>query len=254
MRSLTRRTGEDDEQESSFVSMTDLTVSFLFVVMLLMAFFAARFADETPDPLEEYLQRAAAARLRVLEALRKGIKAQFPNLAVQISSQGDALQFQGEGLFETNESTLQEQPRRIVRAIARTLHDVLPCYTTGRLSAWREDCNRHYAVIDAVQIEGHTDTQGQEMSNLVLSTARANVTFSVMVEHERGLTEHLDVRGFPVLSVAGYGWMRPVATNDTPDGRSRNRRIDLRIIMYTPAGQGDVERVVEQLRGAMSEA
>ena len=33
MRSLTRRAGEDDEQESSFVSMTDLTVSFLFIVM-----------------------------------------------------------------------------------------------------------------------------------------------------------------------------------------------------------------------------
>ncbi len=250
MRSLTRRTNEDDEQESSFVSMTDLTVSFLFVVMLLMAFFATRYADETPDPLEEYLQRAAEARLRVLEALRAGIKAEFPNLAVQISSQGDALQLQGEGLFETNESTLKERPRRIVRAIAGVLHNVLPCYTTGRLSDWREACNRHYAVIDAVQIEGHTDTQGREMSNLMLSTARANVTFGAMVEHERGLTEHLNIRGFPVLSVAGYGWMRPVATNETVDGRSRNRRIDLRLIMYTPAGHEDVEHVVERLRGA----
>ena len=143
MRSLTRRAGEDDEQDSSFVSMTDLTVSFLFIVMLLMAFFATRYADETPDPLEEYLQRAAEARLRVLEALRQGIKAQFPNLVVQISSQGDALQLQGEGLFETNKSSLKERPRRIVRTIAATLHDVLRCYTTGPLSAWRESCNEH---------------------------------------------------------------------------------------------------------------
>ena len=172
MRSLTRRAGVDDEQESSFVSMTDLTVSFLFIVMLLMAFFATRYADETPDPLEEYLQRAAEARLRVLEALRQGITAEFPNLVVQISSQGDALQLQGEGLFETNESSLKERPRRIVRTIAATLHDVLPCYTTGRLSDWQQACNQHYAVIDAVQIEGHTDTQGQEMGNLMLSTAR----------------------------------------------------------------------------------
>ena len=254
MRAITRRAREDDEQESSFVSMTDLTVSFLFIVMLLMAFFATRYADKTPDPLEEYLQRAAEARLRVLEALRQGIKAQFPNLVVQISSQGDALQFQGEGLFETNESELNERPRRIVRTIATTLHEVLRCYTTGRLSAWQEDCNRHFAVIDAVQIEGHTDTQGHEINNLMLSTARANVTFSAMVEHERGLTEHLNVRGFPVLSVAGYGWMRPVATNQTDEGRSQNRRIDLRIIMYTPAGQDDVERVIERLRGGLGKA
>ncbi len=254
MRSLTRRAGENDEQESSFVSMTDLTVSFLFIVMLLMAFFAARYADETPDPLEEYLQRAAEARLRVLEALRQGITAEFPNLVVQISSQGDALQLRGEGLFDTNESSLKERPKRIVRTIAATLHEVLPCYTTGRLSAWGEACNRYYAMIDAVQIEGHTDRQGQEMGNLMLSTARANVTFGTMVEHERGLTEHLNIRGFPVLSVAGYGWMRPVATNETKDGRSRNRRIDLRVIMYTPAGQSDVERVVERLRGGVDRA
>ena len=254
MRTITQRTREDEEQESSFVSMTDLTVSFLFIVMLLMAFFATRYADETPDPLEEYLQRAAEARLRVLEALRQGIKAEFPNLVVQISSQGDALQFQGEGLFETNESSLKERPRQIVRTIASTLHNVLPCYTTGRLSDWQEECNRHYAVIDSVQIEGHTDTQGHELSNLVLSTARANVTFSAMIEYERSLTEHLNVRGFPVLSVSGYGWMRPVATNQTEEGRSRNRRIDLRIIMYTPAGQNDVERVIGRLRGGLEQA
>ena len=254
MRSLTRRAGETDEQESSFVSMTDLTVSFLFIVMLLMAFFATRYADETPDPLEEYLQRAAEARLRVLEALRQGITAEFPNLVVQISSQGDALQLQGEGLFETNESSLKERPRRIVRTIAATLHEVLPCYTTGSLSAWQVSCNEHYAVIDAVQIEGHTDTQGQEMGNLMLSTARANVTFGAMIAHERRLTKHLNVRGFPVLSVAGYGWMRPVASNDTEVGRSKNRRIDLRVIMYTPVGQDDVERVVERLRESMGRA
>lgn len=251
MRTITRRTQEDEEQESSFVSMTDLTVSFLFIVMLLMAFFATRYADETPDPLEEYLQRAAEARLRVLEALRQGITAEFPNLVVQISSQGDALQFQGEGLFETNEYELKERPQHIVRTIAATLHQVLPCYTTGPQSDWQQDCNQHYAIIDAVQIEGHTDTQGQEIGNLALSTARANVTFSAMIKHQRDLTNHLNVGGFPVLSVAGYGWMRPVATNQTESGRSKNRRIDLRIIMYTPVGQNDVERVVEQLRGGL---
>ena len=254
MRHMVRRHREDDEQESSFVSMTDLTVSFLFIVMLLMAFFATRYADETPDPLEEYLKRAAAARLQVLESLREGIKAEFPNLVVQISAQGDALQFQGEGLFGTNESELEERPRRIVRTIARTLDEVLPCYTTGRHQAWREDCNRHFALIDAVQIEGHTDNQGAEMGNLMLSTARANVTFEAMIGHRRSLTEHRNLRGFPVLSVAGYGWMRPVATNGTEDGRGRNRRIDLRIIMYAPVGQEEVERVIEGLRGELAQA
>ena len=248
MRAISRRMRESDEQESSFVSMTDLTVSFLFIVMLLMAFFATRYADTTPDPLEEYLQHAANTRGKVLEALRQGLKDRFPNLVVQISSQGDALQLQGEGLFETNESVLRSRPRRIVETIAATLHDVLPCYTLGAFSAWNKDCNQHFAVIEAVQIEGHTDTEGNEIGNLMLSTARANVTFRAMLEHERDITEHQNERGFPVLSVAGYGWMRPVATNDTSEGRSRNRRIDVRIIMYTPAGKKDVQRLMEMLR------
>lgn len=248
MRAVRHRRADEDEQESSFVSMTDLTVSFLFIVMLLMAFFAARYADKTPDPLEEYLQRAAATREMVLEKLRQGIKAEFPNLVVQISSQGDALQLQGEGLFKTNASELDYRPRSIVRTIAATLDDVLPCYTTGPRKDWNADCNAHFAVIDAVQIEGHTDTQGAEIGNLMLSTARANVTFKAMIDHRRTLTEHRNMRDFPVLSVAGYGWMRPVASNDTDAGRSRNRRIDLRIIMYTPAGREDVERVMDRLR------
>lgn len=251
MRTAQARTQAQDDDESAFVSMTDLTVSFLFIVMLLMAFFAARYADKTPDPLEDYLQRAALARLTVLKALRDGIQAEFPNLVVEISTQGDALHFRGEGLFEHNASALLPRPRRIVEAIADSLHEVLPCYTLGAAAAWHEDCNPHFAVIEAVQVEGHTDTEGAEIGNLMLSTARANVAFGTMLNRVRQLTEHLNVRGQPVLSVAGYGWMRPIATNATVEGRARNRRIDLRVIMHTPAGTEDVERIVERLRSTV---
>lgn len=252
MRGILRRSSQDNEEESAFVSMTDLTVSFLFIVMLLMAFFAAQYADKTPDPLEDYLTRAAETRLAVLRALRDGIQAQFPNLMVEISMQGDALHFRGEGLFERNESALRPRPQRIVEAVARTLHDVLPCYTLGPAAAWRADCNPHFAVIEAVQIEGHTDTEGVEMGNLMLSTARANVTFGAMIAEQGALTDHLNTRSQPVLSVAGYGWMRPVAPNDTVEGRARNRRIDLRIIMHTPAGLNDVDRVKQQLQATLA--
>lgn len=251
MRATHPRAQGEDEGESAFVSMTDLTVSFLFIVMLLMAFFAARYADKTPDPLEDYLQRAALARLTVLNRLRDGIQAEFPDLVVEISAQGDALHFQGEGLFERDASALLPRPQRIVEAIADSLHEVLPCYTLGDSAAWGQDCNPHFAAIEAVQVEGHTDTEGAEIGNLALSTARANVAFATMLGRQRRLTEHLNVRDQPVLSVAGYGWMRPIATNATVEGRARNRRIDLRVIMYTPAGTEDVDRVVERLRSAI---
>ncbi len=133
------------------------------------------------------------------------------------------MHFRGEGLFERDASALLPRPRRIVQTIADSLHDVLPCYTFGASAAWHENCNPHFAVIEAVQVEGHTDNEGAEIGNLMLSTARANVAFGTMLDQERRLTDHLNTHGQPVLSVAGYGWMRPIATNATTEGRARNR-------------------------------
>jgi len=51
----------------------------------------------------------------------------------------------------------------------------------------------------------------------------------------------------PVASVAGYGEMRPTAP-DTVENRGENRRIDLRIIMYTPGSVAEVLSIQENIR------
>jgi flagellar motor protein MotB len=102
-------------------------------------------------------------------------------------------------------------------------------------------------VIEAVQIEGHTDSSGDAISNLRLSTDRANSTFIAMTEQQQGLIDHLNFRGQPVLSVAGYGEMRPVKPNDSPANLATNRRIDLRIIMYTPSRADELEKIRARL-------
>lgn len=69
-----RRPGEE-EGESVFVSMTDLTVSFLFILLILLAFFATQFQPEDMVPLSEHdalerqLSEANARRLRLEDAL-----------------------------------------------------------------------------------------------------------------------------------------------------------------------------------------
>lgn len=279
MRTIRRRQHEDEE-ESAFVSMTDMTVSFLFIVMILLAFFASQLHDpdkvsrreydrvlqerdkleqEVRDlreqlkrlidrPIETYLSSVARQRQLILKDLQAKLKADFPDLQVVISEEMDALRFKGDGLFKPGSSELLPDKRRIVESIAKRLGEVLPCYTLGTRSSWNARCNSADAVIEAVLIEGHTDSDGPENKNLTLSTNRANETFFAMTKHEPSLVDYLNDRSQPVLSVAGYGKMRPVTDNSTIDGKATNRRIDLRIIMYTPRSLDDIRKVQEDLR------
>ena len=72
-----------------------------------------------------------------------------------------------------------------------------------------------------IVIEGHTDSYGGDESNMVLSRQRAEAV-------SRHLTSELGVEAFRVSAI-GYGETRPIANNETPQGRERNRRIDIRI-------------------------
>ena len=203
------------------------------------------------NPIERYLQDVSKQRKLILENLTTLINFEFPELNVAISPEGDALRFMGEGLFPSGLSELPANKRRTVERIASRLSAVLPCYTLGRRSSWSNGCNAVGAAIEAIQIEGHTDSTGPDDKNLALSTNRANATFFAMTSYDQSLVEFLNNRNQPVLSVAGYGKMRPIADNKTEEGRQANRRIDLRIIMYTPQSLLDIEKLRNDLRNGV---
>lgn len=68
-------------------------------------------------------------------------------------------------------------------------------------------------------IEGHTDSQGDDMSNLELSRERAEAVMEYLVQ-QHGIDPSR-------LSAQGRGESQPVASNDTPEGRQQNRRVEL---------------------------
>jgi fibronectin-binding autotransporter adhesin len=72
-----------------------------------------------------------------------------------------------------------------------------------------------------VEIAGHADATGSDAYNLPLSQRRAENVRRYLVE--RGVTNTLTVRA--------YGASQPVADNATPNGRARNRRVVLRIVV-----------------------
>lgn len=79
---------------------------------------------------------------------------------------------------------------------------------------------------NAIRIEGHTDPlpirNSLYHSNWELSAARAASVLDELVRHS-GIHETR-------LSIAGYASQRPIATNETSDGRSQNRRVDIVVL------------------------
>ncbi len=76
--------------------------------------------------------------------------------------------------------------------------------------------SKHERVV--VEVAGHTDSRGTEKYNQGLSERRANA-----------VKDYLTGKGVKAsrLTARGYGESRPVASNDTDEGRAENRRVEL---------------------------
>jgi len=85
----------------------------------------------------------------------------------------------------------------------------------------------------SVRIEGHTDNipihTAHYPSNWELSTARAVNVLRYFIENKK-----INPARF---SAVGYGPTRPIASNDTPQGRAKNRRVTI-LLKYPKAGIG----------------
>jgi outer membrane protein OmpA-like peptidoglycan-associated protein len=73
-----------------------------------------------------------------------------------------------------------------------------------------------------VIIEGHTDSFGGDDQNYILSEKRSESVRQYLLV-QMGLSPER-------ISSIGYGETKPVANNETPQGRAKNRRIDIRIV------------------------
>lgn len=89
-----------------------------------------------------------------------------------------------------------------------------------------------------LQIEGHTDSVGTDEFNQQLSERRAD-----------SVRDFLAQQGVPgsAISARGFGKMQPVATNDTAEGRQRNRRVEL-VVNGDAIGNGNASAAVTSNR------
>ncbi len=93
-----------------------------------------------------------------------------------------------------------------------------------------------------IMVAGHTDNipirTGRFRSNWELSSARA-VTVLHSLLRNKGIDEHRVV-------VEGFADTKPLVSNDTPQGRAKNRRVELVIVRGEDIDKGDTVKVDEQ--------
>lgn len=154
--------------------------------------------------LEESLgittQRARASETRRRQV--NDLEALFTREEARVLQEGDNVIIRLIGLrFNSGESVIQSQYFRLLRKIA----DV-PGIFPGA----------------ALVVEGHTDAVGNDTMNLALSERRANSVRDYLLANT--------VLPASQISALGYGETRPIANNETAQGRAQNRRIDVVIV------------------------
>lgn len=144
----------------------------------------------------QFALRTRERETQQVMARKAQLEQQLAELQAEKTERGMVMTL-GDVLFETGKAELMPGAVTMIRRLAQFMQQ----YQDKR-----------------VLIEGHTDSTGSASFNLRLSEDRANAVQSLLlsegIPHNR--TETI-----------GYGMSRPVATNDTVEGRQRNRRVEI---------------------------
>ena len=164
--------------------------------------------------IKSSLNTALARRVEELQKFKSNffgiVKEKLKNVP-EIKIVGDRFVFQSEVLFETGSTEINEKGRDQLKNFSRILLDIDK--TIPKNINW------------ILQIEGHTDNlpvkEGQNFrDNWELSTKRALSVLRFFIK------EGLDPKK---LFASGYGSFQPIDYSNTTKGRSRNRRIEMKI-------------------------
>ncbi|MBL8915867.1 MAG: OmpA family protein [Archangium sp.] len=147
-------------------------------------------------PTEEIYQWAR------LTDLKSACNAQWPGADIDaLGAMGSAyrLQIGSEVLFDSGKAVLRDLSREELRALAKRISEY------GKVR---------------IRVDGHTDSQGADAFNKKLSQDRAEAVVKFLKSELEGVR----------IDAVGHGETRPVAPNDSDEGRQRNRRVELLVV------------------------
>jgi outer membrane protein OmpA-like peptidoglycan-associated protein len=111
-------------------------------------------------------------------------------------------------VFEVNSATLKSASNKVLDQVVEVL--------------------KKNADIALVEVQGHTDASGTPEKNQLLSQQRAEAVVAYMTKSGGVAAERLRAKGF--------GQDKPLADNDSAEGKQKNRRVEFHIIKRAPKG------------------
>ncbi|MGZ3416879.1 MAG: OmpA family protein [Polyangiales bacterium] len=141
--------------------------------------------------------QAESERIKAEKKAQDAMDALAKSLAVKNEERGMVITLSGSVLFPTGQSTLLPGAQVQLDKVADAL---------------KTQTERHFVV------EGHTDTQGTESANQILSQKRAEAVREYLIVH--GVAPDS-------ISAVGKGQLQPIADNKTVEGRAMNRRVEI---------------------------
>ena len=166
--------------------------------------------DEETDELDEIQEKLEEAKLSESEKLAERIEEAIEEsqmedvIEMDFNSQFVRLTLKGAILFDSGSAKLKEEAMPVIERVALILD--------------------RYAE-NTIEIEGHTDTvpmsSGKYANNNELSSARALSMFDYLMENTTLQPSK--------IKYSGRGEYLPIADNSTPEGRAKNRRIEIKI-------------------------
>ena len=224
----------DVDEESYFISMSDLMVGLLFVFMILLVYFSLQFRL-----VKSEYEGGVEARSDLVAKI--GARIRDRGIPVDVDPDRGIIRLPEGVLFASGQYKLNAEGRANIRVIAEELVKGIPCYTFPRP---KSGCENSTHTIEALYVEGHTDSDNMRdngfiRDNLDLAAMRGTNTFRALVAAEPALRDYKngeDGAAQPILSSSAYGSARPVKDESQPGGKAANRRIDLRFLMKPPKG------------------
>lgn len=234
MRGQTLNSNEGEASDSHWLPVGDLMAGLMFLFILALAAYLLNMTE-----LFEEIEGNNVLREELLNDIKNEMEEEHSLELIVIENQGVIRLEQGI-LFETGQADLRESGQILLSALGEVMYSVLS----------RE---KYQGEVNTIFIEGHTDSDpivfSQEFqTNWDLSAFRAINTWKYLGESETRLEELLNENYEPLFSISGYADSRPIATNETEEGKRQNRRIDLRINMKPPERSGGLgmERSINQ--------